>query len=140
MGRDQRELLDAIDRYGSDLASWPDPALANGVRHAALADRAFRARLDAAASLDAGLASVRDTMDAEIAASGAALRVRAGVPGAVPRRIDARRWRLVAAAVVVAAGLGALADVTILAPAGSQPMEVVILDPLVFGPAETGAP
>ena len=61
---------------------------------------------------------------------------------ALPRRrsINARRWALVAAAVVVAAALGALADVTILAPAGSESMEVVILDPLVFGPAMTGAP
>ncbi len=140
MARDERQLLEAIDRYGSDLAAWPDQALANDARHAGLADRAFRARLDAAASLDAGLAFVRNAMDAEIAASGAPLRVREAVLGAVPRRSYARRWALVAAAVVVAAGLGALADVTILAPAGSQPMEVVILDPLVFGPAGTGAP
>ena len=140
MARDQRELLEAIDRYGSDLATWPDQSLANDARRTALADRAFRARLDAAASFDAGLGSVRDAMDAEIAASGAALRVREAVLGAVPRRSYARRWALVAAAVVVAAGLGALADVTILAPAGSQPMEVVILDPLVFGPTGTGAP
>ena len=140
MARDQRELRDAIDRYGSDLAAWPDQALANDGRHAALADRAFRARLDAAASLDAGLASIRDTMDAEIAASGATARVEAAVLAALPRRSNARRWGLVAAAVVVAAALGALADVTILAPAGSEPMEVVILDPLVFGPAGTGAP
>ena len=140
MVRDQRELLDAIDRHGPDLARWSDQVLANDVRHAALADRAFRARLDAASWLDAGLASVRDAMDAEIAASGAVLRVRSAVLAAVPRRINARRWRLVAAAVVVAAGLGALADVTILSPAGSQPMEVVILDPLVFGPTGTGTP
>jgi hypothetical protein len=140
MAHDHRELTEAIDRYGSDLAAWSDQSLANEVRRAALADRAFRTRLDSAAALDAGFASLRDAMDAEIAASGAPLRVEAGVLAALPRRIDARRWRLMAASVVVAAALGALADVTILAPAGSEPFEVVTLDPLVFGPATTGAP
>ena len=140
MAHDHPELTEAIDRYGSDLAAWPDQALANAARRAALADRAFRARLDAAASLDAGLASLRETMDAGIAASGAVARVHAGVVAALPPRRNARRWAMVAAAVVVAAALGALTDVAILAPAGSEPIEVVTLDPLVFGPATTGAP
>jgi hypothetical protein len=140
MAHDHRDLLEAIDRYGSDLATWSDQALANEVRGAALADRGFRARLDSAAALDAGLVALRGALDAEIAASRAADRVQAAVLAALPRRIDARRWGLVAAAVVVAAALGALADVTILAPAGSEPIEMVILDPLVFGPATTGAP
>jgi hypothetical protein len=140
MAHDHRELLEAIDRYGSDLAAWSDQALANEVRRAALADRTFRARLDSAAALDVGLVALRGAIDAEIVASRAAERVQAVVLAGLPRRINARRWRLVAASVVVAAALGALADVTILAPAGSEPMEVVILDPLVFGPATTGAP
>ena len=140
MARDHRELSEAIDRYGADLAAWSDQSLANDVRRAALADRAFRARLDWASALDDGLALLRETMDAEVAASGAATRVEAAVLAAVPRRSNARRWAMVAAAVVVAAALGSLADVTILSPAGSEPMEVVILDPLVFGPGGTGAP
>ncbi len=137
---DHPELTEAIDRYGADLGAWPDPSLANKARHAALSDRAFRARLDAASALDAGLSELRDIMDAEIAASGAAARVQAGVFAALPQRRSPRRWAMVAAAVVVAAALGALTDVTILAPAGSEPIEVVTLDPLVFGPAVTGAP
>lgn len=140
MAHDHHELAEAIDRHGSDLAAWNDQALANEVRRAALADRDFRARLDSAAALDAAFASLRDGMDAEIAASGAAGRVQAAVLGALPRRPNARRWGLVAASVVVAAALGALADVTILAPVGGEPFEVVTLDPLVFGPATTGAP
>jgi hypothetical protein len=79
-------------------------------------------------------------MDAGIAASGASARVEQAVLAAIPRRNNARRWAMVAAAVIVAAALGAIADVTILAPAGSEPIEVVILDPLLLGPAGTGAP
>jgi hypothetical protein len=140
MAHDHRELVEAIDRYGSDLAAWSDQSLANEVRRAALADRGFRVRLDSLAALDAGLVALRGAFDAEIVASRAAERVQAAIVASLPRRIDARRWSMVAAAVVVAAALGALADVTVLAPAGSEPIEVVILDPLVFGPATTGAP
>lgn len=140
MADDHPQLIEALDRHGSDLAAWPDQALANEARRAALADRGFRYRLDEAAALSAGLGSLRVAMDAEIATSGAAQRVEAGVLAALPRRRNGRRWALVAAAVVAAAALGAIVDVTILAPAGSEPIEVVVLDPLVFGPALTGAP
>jgi hypothetical protein len=140
MAHNHRELAEAIDRYGSDLAAWGDQVLANEVRRAALADRGFRARLDSAAALDVGLVALRGAIDAEIVASRAAERVQAVVVASLPRRINARRWRLVAASVVVAAALGALADVTILAPAGNEAFEIVTLDPLVFGPATTGAP
>jgi hypothetical protein len=140
MAHDHHELAEAIDRHGADLAAWNDQALANEVRRAALADRGFRMRLDSAAALDDAFASLRDEMDAEIAASGAVARVEARVLAALPRRINSWRWGVIAASVVVAAALGALADVTILAPAGSEPFEVVTLDPLVFGPATTGAP
>ena len=140
MAHDHRELLEGIDRYGSDLAAWSDQSLANEVRRAALANRGFRARLDSAAALDMGLVALRGAIDAEIVASRAAERVQAVVLTVLPRRVNAWRWRLVAASVVVAAALGALADLTSLAPAGGEPMEGVILDPLVFGPATTGAP
>ncbi len=140
MAHDHHELAAAIDRYGADLAAWNDQTLANEVRRAALADRGFRVRLDTAAALDAAFTSLRDAMDAEMAASGAVARVEANVLAALPRRINSWRWGVIAASVVVAAALGALADVTILAPAGSEPFEVVTLDPLVFGPATTGAP
>jgi len=140
MAHSHSELLEALDRYGADLSVWSDKALANEVRRAALSDRDFRARLDSAAALGAAFASLRNGMDVEIAASGAAGRVQAAVLGALPRRRNGRRWGLVAASVVIAAALGALADVTILAPAGGEPFEVVTLDPLVFGPATMGAP
>ncbi len=64
---------------GSDLAAWSDQSLANEVRVARLADRGFRARLDAAAALDTGLVALRGAIDAEIVASRAAERVQAGV-------------------------------------------------------------
>jgi hypothetical protein len=140
MAHDHHELIEAIDRYGADLAAWSDQSLAGEARRAALSDRTSRARLDSAVALDAGLVALRCAIDAEIVQSRAADRVQAVVLAALPRRRNARRWALVAAAVVVAAAFGALADLTILAPAGSEPMEVVILDPLVFGPATTGAP
>lgn len=139
MAHDHRELAEALDRYGADLSAWPDQSLANDGRHAALSDRSFRVRLDSAITLEAGLAALGEVMGAEIVASGAAARVEAGVLATLPRR-SSRRWAMVAAAVIAAAALGAIADLTILAPAGSEPIEVVILDPLVFGPQGMGAP
>jgi hypothetical protein len=133
MTRDS-ELQAAIDRFGADLASWPDQALANEVRAAVLADRGLRAGLDEAAALAADLALARDAIDADIAASGAASRISAAVLGAVSRRGSARRWVAVAAALVVAAGLGSLVDLSFVAPADEGRVDVVILDPLVFGP------
>ena len=45
------ELRAAIDRFGGELAAWPDRALAGEVRAAALADRDVRASLDRARAL-----------------------------------------------------------------------------------------
>lgn len=140
MARDHINVAEALDRYGADLAAWPDADLAGTARRAALADRSFRARLERQSDLEAGLARLRDATDTGIAASGAAARVQRAVLAAVPRRPDARRWVLIAASLVVAAALGAVADLTIFAPAGDSLLEVVILDPLVFGPTGTGAP
>jgi hypothetical protein len=140
MAPDHREFGEAIDRHGADLAAWTDRTLANEVRHAVLADRGLRARLEDAAVLDAGLGMLRDAMDREIAASGAAARVGSAALAAVSRRGLTRRWAAVAAALVVAAGLGSLADVSIVAPADTERYEVVVLDPLVFGPTEVGTP
>ena len=133
------EIEDALDRYGSDLAAWPDATLAADARRWAMADRRFRARLDGARALDAGLLALRDEIDGELAATSD--RVAAAVLAAVPRqRVSGRRWAMVAAAVLVAAALGALADLTILAPVGSQSFEVVVLDPLFLDPAGTLSP
>ena len=130
---------DALDRYGSDLSAWPDPALAQEARHLALADPSFRARLDDAAMLASGLDALRDALDVELA--GPTRRTADAVLLAVPRRRGSgRRWAMVAAAVVVAAGLGAAVDLTILAPVGSEPYDVVVLDPLFLDPAATLSP
>jgi hypothetical protein len=141
MAHDHQDFIAALDRYGADLAAWPDHADAASARRLALADRRFRAHLDSAIAVEKRLAEVRDAMDREIAATGAAERVRAAVLAAIPRRrLQARRWAAVAAAVVVAAALGAVADVAILAPAGSESFEVVVLDPLAFDPTGTLSP
>lgn len=137
------DILEALDRHGADLSAWPDPALAGEARRRALSDRGFRARLDEAAALEAGLAALRGELDAELSGSGVGARVEAAVLAALPRRRESgagRRWALVAAAVLVAAALGALADVTLLAPIGSQSYEVVVLDPLFLDPAGTLSP
>lgn len=53
---------------------------------------------------------------------------------------NGRRWAMVAAAAIAAAALGAIVDVTILAPFGSQSFEVVVLDPLFFDAAGVMSP
>ncbi len=141
MAHDHQNIFEALDRYGADLAAWPDHADAATARRLALADRQFRARLDSTAAIEQGLDALRGAMDEEIAATGAADRVRAAVLAAIPRRrLHGRRWAAVAAAVVVGAALGALADVAILAPAGSESFEVVVLDPLSVDPTGTLLP
>jgi hypothetical protein len=136
-----RDIREALDRLGADLSAWPDSSLAGDARRLALADRGFRAHLDTARAIDAGLVRVRDALDAEIAASGAVARVEAATLAAVPPRpVNGRRWATVAAAAVAAAVLGAVVDVTLLAPFGGPSFEVVILDPLIFDPAGTMLP
>lgn len=130
------ELTDAIDRYGSALQRWPDPALANEVRAGVLADRGLRHYFDSAAALDRGLGKVREALDAEIAASGAVARIGAAIQATLPDRHSRSRWIAVAAALVIAAGLGSVFDLRFLAPLDERGVDVVVLDPLVFGPTE----
>lgn len=130
------DLTDAIDRYGSALQRWPDPALANEVRAGVLADRDLRRHLDGATALDRGLGRVRDALDTEIAASGAVARIGAAIQASLPTRHSRSRWIAVAAALVIAAGLGSVFDLRFLAPLEERGVDVVILDPLVFGPTE----
>lgn len=129
-------LTDAIDRYGSALQRWPDPALANQVRAGVLADRGLRHYLDGAAALDRGLAGVRNALDAEIAAIGAVARISEAIQASLPDRHSRSRWIAVAAALVIAAGLGSVFDLRFLAPLQERSVDVVVLDPLVFGPTE----
>jgi hypothetical protein len=129
-------LQGAVDTYGADLARWPDARLAGEARQALLADRAFRARWESAASLDRALAAARVSLDDEIAASGAPERVVRAVTanGAGIRRWSPRSWFAVAAALVLAAGLGSFIDFTVVG-SGDGSYEVVVVDPLVFGTA-----
>lgn len=131
-------LVAAIDRLGGDLDRWADRGLAQEVRSAALADRVVRAALDRSRRLDTMLATAADAMDAEIARSGAAARVAGSVMAAVGlTRSRRKRWMAVAAALVVAAGLGSLMDLSVVRRVDDG-VDVVILDPLVFGPMEWG--
>ncbi len=128
------QILDAIDRYGGDFSTWPDPALATAARAAALADPDVRASLDAMRDVTRALDGVRAGLDDEIDESGAESRIADSVLtglGLAP----ARRWRrlAVAAALLVAAGLGGVYEFAHSSP--TTGFDVVVLDPLVFGPA-----
>jgi hypothetical protein len=128
-------IRDGFDRHGGDLSRWPDRALAKEAGMAALADRDLRASLDDARALDRGLASVREAYDAEITTSGAIDRVMAGVlAGTKPRPFGRLRWAAAIAVIVCAAGLGSMADFRIADPGDEALVNVVVLDPLVFGP------
>jgi len=132
-------IREAIDRYGPDFNAWPDRGLAGEARQAILADRALRAWYDDAAILERGLVAARMAANAEIAASGAIERIESGLARRLPRQRASRRWIAVAAALVVAAGLGSAYDLAMGGIASGQPVNVVVLDPLVFGPAEVEA-
>jgi hypothetical protein len=128
-------ILEGIDRHGGDLRRWPDRVLAKQAGAAALADRHLRASLDAARALDRGLAAARESLDEEIRVSGAADRVAAATSAAIaPRPFGGWRWVAAVAVIVSAAGLGSVADLQLGALGGEASVEVVVLDPLVFGP------
>lgn len=132
----EARLRQAVEVHGSDLSRWPDAALAGEARAALLADRAFRARWESAASLDRALLAVRQSVDAEIAASGARERILRALAIEVPRqrRRAVRSLVAMAAALVIAAGLGSVIDMTMIG-APDNGYDVVVVDPLVFGPA-----
>jgi hypothetical protein len=130
-------LREAIDRHGSDLNAWPDRELAGEVREAILRDRTLRAWYDDAVMLERGLAAACAAADAEIASSGALARIESRLARRLPQQGHrSSRWMAVAAALVVAAGLGSAYDLAMSSNTASQPINVVVLDPLVFGPAE----
>lgn len=132
-------VAEAIDRHGADFSRWPDPMLANQARAAVLADRELRAYRDAAVALERGLQAARGAFDADILTSGAVGRVAAAVSrGMVPWRPIHIHWLPVAAALVIAAGLGGIFDMTVVAPASQTRSATVNVDPLVFATAEDG--
>jgi hypothetical protein len=134
-------LREAVDIHGSDLARWPAGAPTADARAALLADRGFRAYWEAAASLDGVLVAVRESMDREIAASGAPERVIRALIGdgaGRRRRWSPRSWTAIAAAFVLAAGLGSFVDFAMVGADGGN-YDVVVVDPLAFGTAAVEA-
>ncbi len=131
-------MREAIDRHGPDFGAWPDRRLAGEAREAILADRGLRAWYDDAVAIERGLAAARAVVDEEIATSGAVARIESGLAQRLassrPRR--ANRWIAIAAGLVIAAGLGSAYDLATRTDTGGRPLNVVVLDPLVFGPAE----
>ena len=90
--------------------------------------------LDEFRVLHVGLAAAAKALDREIEASGAVDRVTSRVlartaPRPAPRAI----WFAIAAALVIAAGLGSVADRALNDARINSTGEVVVLDPLVFG-------
>ncbi len=129
-------IVAAIDRYGADLAAWPDRDVAKAARIAALNDPDVRAWLDDTRHLEAGLDRARAAIDAEIAGSGAPERVSEAVLAAAARSATVLRprWVAIAATLVIAAGLGAVYGITTNSPQDNPSFDMVVLDPLVFGP------
>ncbi len=93
--------------------------------------------LDEVRALDAGLARAAQALDHEIAASGAVERIADRVVARIAERRRARRaiWFAVAAALIIAAGLGSLTDLVLVGPRTPPGQEVVVMDPLIFGTA-----
>ena len=114
--------------YGADLSRWPNGAAE--ARAALLADPEFRRAWETERSFDRSLAAEREALDAEIARSGAVVRLghltgrstAAGYLAEIP-------WRRVAAGVLLAGMLGSVLDLILPGPA-SDPIEVALFDPL----------
>ncbi len=89
-------------------------------------------------ALGRGLASAGKALDRDIAASGALSRVAMAVRLRVAARpVRRAAWLAIAATLLLAACLGSIVDLAILAPQEGVPQDlVVVLDPLVFGPTE----
>jgi hypothetical protein len=133
-------LEEAVDVWGSDLGHWPEGAPVSEARAALLADRSFRAYRDGAAALERTLLAIRDSVDREVQASGAPERLMRALVVAPARalRWSPRSWAAVAAALVLAAGLGSFIDVTMVGSDNGR-YETVVVDPFVFGTAQVEA-
>jgi hypothetical protein len=135
-----KALEEAVDVWGSDPGRWPEGAPVSEARAALLADRSFRAYRDGAASLERTLRVIRDSVDRDVRASGAPerlLRALVAVP-ARASRWSPRSWAAVAAALVLAAGLGSYIDFAVVGTDNGS-YEAVVVDPFVFGTAAVEA-
>ena len=93
--------------------------------------------IDQVLTLDGGLARAAKALDREIAASASVDRVADRVAARLAEHRRARRsiWFAVAAALIIAAGLGSLADLALIGVRSGPGAEVVMMDPLIFGTA-----
>lgn len=122
------ELNRLLATCGADLSRWPRHAAA--ARKALLADPNFRDAFERERDLDLALDAWRAALDAEIASSGAAGRVKAEAMRRAPANYLAGiPWRRVAAGVLVAGMLGGALDLMLPDPAADQ-LDVAIADPL----------
>lgn len=84
--------------------------------------------------LNAALTRCARALDREIAASGAVDRVGARVRTRIAARPFRRTiWFAIAATLIIAAGLGSLADFALINGRDDTGQQVVVMDPLVFG-------
>ena len=93
--------------------------------------------LDESRALAAALGRAADALDRDIAASAAVDRIAGRVMARLAERRQTRRsiWFAVAAALIIAAGLGSLADLALIGARSGPYAEVVVMDPLIFGTA-----
>lgn len=119
------EMTDAIDRYGANLAAWPDRAVAQAVRRALLAEPAVRDHYAGAVALARGIDALRSRVDAAVLSSGSLERL-ARLADRLPVRQRRRIGRLAAAALLGAVAIGSALGV--LAPPVDRSYEVVGLD------------
>jgi hypothetical protein len=131
-------LHDAIDRWGPDLGNWPDLMLVRRAREALLADRDFRAYRDKTVEEAARLRLAAEALDRRILERGSVERITQKLLEATgTRRVRwGRRLAALAAVMVVSAALGSV-FAEFMSTYDPEPLvEIVQLDPLVFGPSE----
>ena len=126
-GKDESDLSRLLAVYGSALERWPDRRGAAEARRRLMSDRSFRLDWQVERDLDRALAGLRAEIDSEVGHDGAAERVMSGVMARLPRPLDGIRWRSLAAAMVLAAFLGA-AFQALRPPAYAEPGPA-LLDP-----------
>src|SRR5690606_11756565 len=126
-------LFDAVDRYGPDIAAWPDGELAAEARRRLLTDADFRDQLGQASALGSLLGGLSAEDHETIRITQAARRVTDAVAAKMP---PVRPWwklRWAAAAIGVAGALGSLAEIVLLGPASVASLEILVLEPFMAG-------
>ncbi len=85
------DLEALLDRYGPDLTLWPDPTDADRARKAALSDRRFRAKLDAAKKLAEHIAVLSEELDDHGLLGASAGKIELALMAHAERRAPVRR-------------------------------------------------